>query len=129
MLGVPPGYIDGEVERQSEEIERRSSVYRGGRSPIPLEGRHAVLVDDGVATGGTAVASIRWARAAGAARVTFAAPVAAPPAIARLEAEADDVVVLAAPHAFGSVGQWYERFDQTRDAEVVSLLAGEPQHT
>ena len=75
---------------QEAEIARREKVYRDGRAGGPVAGRTVVVVDDGVATGATAVAALRWARAAGASRVVFAAPVGPPAARARLEAEADD---------------------------------------
>ena len=81
-----------------------------------------MVVDDGVATGATAVAALRWARAAGASRVVFAAPVGPPAARARLEAEADDVVLLQEPFGFLAVGEWYLAFDQVTDEEVVAML-------
>ncbi len=81
-------------------------------------------MDDGVATGGTAVASLRWARAQAAARVVFAVPVGPPESIERLRREADEVVCLMTPPRFFAVGQWYLDFPQTSDEEVVALLDG-----
>jgi putative phosphoribosyl transferase len=122
QLGIPPAYLEVEVARQLEEIARREAAYRGGRAPAPVAGRTAVVVDDGVATGATAVAALRWARAAGAARVVFAAPVGPPAARARLEPECDDVVLLREPPRFFAVGEWYRDFVQVSDDEVVRLL-------
>ncbi|MGH2675575.1 MAG: phosphoribosyltransferase family protein, partial [Actinomycetota bacterium] len=103
-------------------IGRRTEAYRKGRPPVEVVGRVAVVVDDGVATGGTAVAAVRWARAAGASRVILAIPVAPREAVARLSKEADEMVCLATPEPFFAVGQWYGRFAQTSDREVVELL-------
>jgi putative phosphoribosyl transferase len=122
VLGVSQDYVDAEVEAQEREIARRTTLYREGRSPIPIAGRTVVVVDDGVATGGTAVAALRWSRTAGATRVVFAAPVAPPDTVARLATEADEVVVLSAPSSFYAVGQWYLDFPQVGDAEVIDLL-------
>ena len=121
-LGVPPDYIEREAARQEEEIRRREAAYRGDRSPAPVADRTVVIVDDGVATGATAVAALRWARAAGAARVVFAAPVGPPAARARLESEADEVILLREPRGFLAVGEWYREFDQVSDDEVVAML-------
>jgi putative phosphoribosyl transferase len=123
-LNVSEAYLEEEVAAQEEEIRRRTEAYRHGRPPIPVAGRAAVLVDDGVATGSTALAALRWARAAGASRVILAIPVAPREAVARLSKEADEVVALATPEPFFAVGQWYQRFPQTSDEEVVRLLEG-----
>ncbi|WP_149183729.1 phosphoribosyltransferase family protein [Streptomyces sp. TRM49041] len=112
------------VERaERATLEQRLRRYRGERPGVPLAGRTAVLVDDGIATGSTALAACRVARAHGAARVVVAVPVAPPDALALLRQEADDVVCLASPDWFGSVGQWYDDFAQTSDGEVAELLA------
>ena len=122
-LGVTDRYLDREIAEQEAEIERRERAYRGGRPPQPVEGRVAIVVDDGVATGSTAVAALRWARARGAERVVLAVPVAPPQSLERLRAEADEVVVLETPQPFLAVGEWYRDFDQTTDEQVVSALA------
>ena len=122
-LGVSEAYLEREIAAQEAEIERRQHAYREGRPPVEIAGRVAIVVDDGVATGGTAVAALRWARERGAARVILAVPVAPAQTLDRLRAEADDVVVLATPDPFFAVGEWYRDFDQTSDDEVIQALA------
>jgi predicted phosphoribosyltransferase len=115
--------------RERAEVERRALLFRGGRPPVPLTGRTALIVDDGIATGATVRAACAIARARGAARVVVAVPVAAPDALAALRAgpepEADAVVSLAAPDDFMAVGMHYLDFRQTSDEEVIRILAAE----
>jgi putative phosphoribosyl transferase len=122
VLGVREDYLRQEIDAQQEEIRRRSAAYRGNRPPVPLQGKVAVVIDDGVATGGTAAAALRWARAQGAGRVILAVPVAPADAVGRLRQEADEVRVLATPEPFYAVGQWYDSFPQVSDERVVELL-------
>lgn len=122
-LGVSEDYLEREIAIQEAETVRRLHAYRAGRPPIDLAGRTVLVVDDGVATGGTAVAALRWARAQRAGSIVLAVPVAAPQTLERLRHEADEVVALATPEPFLAVGEWYEVFDQTTDEEVVAALA------
>jgi predicted phosphoribosyltransferase len=128
-LGVSEQYLEREIAAEEAETVRRLRAYRGDRPPLDLTGKTAIVVDDGVATGGTAVAALRWARAQGAERVVLAVPVAPPQTMQRLSHEADEVVALATPEPFFAVGEWYRVFDQTSDDEVLAALsraAGEP---
>jgi len=122
-LGVSDAYLDREIAAQEAEIERRQLAYRQGRPPQPVEGRTAIVVDDGVATGSTAVAALRWARRQGAESVVLAVPVAPPQSLDRLGAEVDELVVLETPRPFFAVGEWYRDFEQTSDRQVVDALA------
>jgi len=107
---------------ERDELARRVRRYRGDR-PLPeLAGRDVLLVDDGLATGVTAEAALRALRGRRPGRLVLAAPAGAPPTAARLRSVADEVVCVIEPAGFLAVGQWYERFDQTTDAEVVDLL-------
>ncbi|MFH8520565.1 phosphoribosyltransferase family protein [Streptomyces gelaticus] len=113
-----------EVEvREREVLESRARRYRGGREPIGLEGRTVLVVDDGVATGTTARAACRIARARGAARIVLAVPVAPHDWIARLGEEADELICLRAPRNFFAVGQFCTiDFSQVDDDEIVACL-------
>lgn len=122
--GADPTWVDGRRAEALREIERRRLRYLGGRAPVALAGRTAVLVDDGIATGTTARVAIQAARAAHAASVVLAVPVAAREALQVLAGLADRVVCLAQPVWFHAVGVHYRRFPQVGDDEVVSLLGG-----
>ncbi|WP_328864356.1 alpha/beta family hydrolase [Streptomyces sp. NBC_00304] len=112
------------VERaEGAELLRRARAFRGDRPRIRFEGRVAIIVDDGIATGATALAACEVARAQGAARVVLAVPVAAPDAAERVRGQVDELVCLSTPLRFSAVGEWYRDFGQTADEEVVALLA------
>jgi len=121
-LGLRRAQLHGAIERERAELERRVARYRGGRPPIPVAGRTAILVDDGVATGVTARAALRSLRRRRPRRVVLAAPVVAREAAAELRAEVDDLVYVEAPEDFVAVGLWYRNFGQTTDEEVVRYL-------
>ncbi|GGS63337.1 putative phosphoribosyl transferase [Planobispora rosea] len=122
MAGLRPEEMARVEEHEREVLAQRAERFREGRPGVPLAGRTAVVVDDGIATGSTARAACRVARAHGAARVVLAAPVCAPDVEARLGHDADEIVCLVAPGSLGAIGQWYEDFTQVDDKEVVDLL-------
>jgi predicted phosphoribosyltransferase len=116
-------HVSKEVEHQRAEIARRQQLFRDGR-PLSLPERATViLVDDGVATGSTAIAAIRALRQQGVGRIVFAIPVAPPDTAELLRGMVDDLVVLATPASFWAVGAFYEDFRQVSDDEVVQLLS------
>jgi len=110
-----------ETEQRAEQT-RRSERFRRGHDRIPIAGRIAVIVDDGVATGATARAACQVARAQGASRVMLAVPIGGRDIFARFAGCADEVVCLETPAFFFAVGQGYRNFTQTSDAEVIALL-------
>jgi putative phosphoribosyl transferase len=120
--GVTRPELAAVERRERAELERRAARYRAARPPVPLAGRLALLVDDGVATGATAKAACLVARSAGAARVVAAAPVVAAGAIEELAPVADEVVFLDSPERFGAIGSCYDDFAQLRDEDVLALL-------
>ncbi|MDO8962893.1 MAG: phosphoribosyltransferase family protein [Coriobacteriia bacterium] len=105
------------------ETLRRLAEYRGQRPAPELAERTVIVVDDGIATGLTALAAIRWLRSRGARRVVLASPVVAPGALASLAPEADAIIALSTPGGFRAVGAFYEHFPQLSDADVAELLA------
>ena len=109
-------------ERERAELARRADRYRAAHPRVPLTGKTAIVVDDGIATGSTARAACQVARAHGAARVVLAVPVAPQASIDALAGVADQVVCAEVPEPFLAIGQWYQDFAQTRDEQVVGLL-------
>lgn len=107
--------------REQEEAQRRETRYQQGPA-LDLVGRDVILVDDGLATGATAIAAVRMLRAAGPRAIVLAVPVGSPDAVAALDREADTVVCVLQPTAFSAVGQWYRDFHPTGDTEIMRTL-------
>ncbi|MGE5483649.1 MAG: phosphoribosyltransferase [Ignavibacteriales bacterium] len=121
-LRVERGYIEREARRQTAEIDRRLWVYRGDRPAVGLGSMDVIVVDDGIATGLTMTAALRSVSNQSPSSVVLAVPVAPAEAVERLAPEVDHLVCLATPEPFYAVGQWYARFDQVDDDEVISIL-------
>jgi predicted phosphoribosyltransferase len=120
---LPRGAAAKVQRRESVELRRREGRYRPGRPPVTLTGRIAILVDDGIATGATARVAVAVARGLGATQVVVATPVGAADALARLEAEADEVVCAWSPEVFQSVSRFYRDFTEVSDEQVAALLS------
>lgn len=120
--GLAPRQVEGAVAAalaRADELDRRLHA----RNPaLGVAARTCLLVDDGLATGATMEAAIRWARAQGARRVVVAVPVGAPETVERLRGDADSVVCPEQPASFGAVGLWYREFSPVEDGEVIALL-------
>lgn len=120
--GLSDDFVVQETQRRAAEVADRSRLYRGDRPPLHVTGRTCVVVDDGIATGSTARAALQWLRSAGAREVVLAAPVAPRRSLDELGAIADRVVCPLVPESFLAVGQFYARFGQVSDDEVVAIL-------
>jgi putative phosphoribosyl transferase len=135
-LGIDEAWLERAKARELAEIERRRALYFQGRAPVPLEGRTAIVVDDGIATGATVRVALKALARTGAARLVVATPVAPDDTARFLAGQCDEAVFLATPADFGAVGYYYDDFRQVSDEEVVELLeraaagrSGETQRT
>jgi predicted phosphoribosyltransferase len=127
-LGLSPARIKPIVSRAADEVRRCEKLYRAGRKPLDIAGRCAILVDDGLATGVTARAAIRWALMQSPSHLVLAVPVAPPQTLQELAPDVNELVCLRVPRDFQSVGQFYQDFSQVSDERVIELLrlAGKP---
>jgi predicted phosphoribosyltransferase len=108
-----------EARRKAKSLDQRLHT---DWPVLQLTGKTVVMTDDGLATGATMIAAVRWARAAGAGRVVAAVPVAARESLALVAREADEVVCPYLPRQFFAVGAWYGSFGQLTDDAVLVLL-------
>ena len=123
QLNIPVSYIEQEIENQLKEIERRRRLYIGTRPPHGIEGRVVLLVDDGLATGYTALAAIRAVKQENPGKLVLAVPVAPRDTYELLKKEVDEIVCVEVHELFFAVGQFYEVFTQTTDEEVTEMLS------
>lgn len=121
-LTVPREYVDEEIEKVRKKLQERYRQYMGNSDPVHLKNKTVIIVDDGVATGSTLLATVRLVKNREAAKIIVAVPVGAPEAIRKLQEAADEVICRKTPADFRAVGQYYEVFDQVQDEEVVEML-------
>ncbi|HVN63200.1 MAG TPA: phosphoribosyltransferase, partial [Candidatus Binataceae bacterium] len=122
QLGVSREYLRREVAAQLKEIHRRQRLYRGDRPAPAIANRTVILVDDGIATGGSMRAALRGLKAMHPRKLVLAVPVAPAETIAALRPDADELICIATPEMFYAVGQFYRDFHQVSDREVVEIL-------
>ena len=121
-IGIRPGAVERVERRERRELARQAERFRGDAPPADLEGKTAVIVDDGIATGATARAACLITRRLGAGRVVLAAPVAPREASEAFAEVADELVVAHTPRRFAAIGMFYRDFSPTPDHSVVELL-------
>ena len=121
-LGVSAGQVERVERAERVEMARQAELFRRGRPAADLDGRTAVIVDDGIATGSTALAACPIARRLGAARIVMAAPVAPRDAPGIFADAADEFVAASTPRRFAAIGLFYADFRATPDQEVIELL-------
>jgi putative phosphoribosyl transferase len=121
-VGANERYIEGERQDQILEIQRRKNVYRKAKSKISLTDRTVIVVDDGVATGSTLKAALWSIRKEKPHLLIAALPIGPQNTLEELSKIADEVVCLKVPPVLGAVGQFYLRFDQTTDQQVLDIL-------
>lgn len=119
---IDPDWIEAETTRIRQEILEKRHRLKGDRPDIPLRDRIVIIIDDGIATGQTLLATLPMIRRQHPARIIIAVPVAPAAAVRALRPEVDELVVLHTPHHFAGVGAFYEDFTQVEDAEVAAIL-------
>ena len=120
--GISLEQVEAIAAREEQEALRREHLYRAGRPALVVRNRPVILVDDGLATGSTMLAAVKCIKNLQASAVIAAVPVASRQACVLIRDEADDCICLATPAPFIAVGEWYQDFSQTSDAEVRELL-------
>ena len=119
---VPEEYVNSEVMQLRKQLKEKYKLYRGDHHPLAVKGKNIILVDDGIATGSTLLASIAMLRKSNPSKIIVAVPVAPEDAIVTFQVEADEFVCLASSKYFNSVGEFYEDFQQVEDDDVIHML-------
>lgn len=119
---VSQDYIDQELIRIRKRLKEMQEIFQGDRKPADPAGKTLIVIDDGMATGNTLLATVRVLRKSNPAKIILAVPVASRQAVAKLSREVDEVIALEIPQEFYGVGLFYENFDQVSDEEVMYYL-------
>lgn len=119
---VSSDYITAAIARIRARLQEMYRIYLGDRQPVPIGGKTVIVIDDGIATGNTLLATVKMLRKEHPAKIVVAAPVASKEAFLKLSKEADEVIVLHIPEVFQGVGAFYEDFNQVTDQQVIHYL-------
>lgn len=120
--GVDEDYINTQIKRLASDLKQKTLIYRKGKKPLLVRQQNIILVDDGVATGATVEAAIKWLKRKKAGRIILAVPVIPLDSLEKLKPEVYELIFLDAPANLEAVGQFYREFSQVEDAEVIELL-------
>lgn len=120
--GVPVEYVDEQIRRIRLALEEKRKLYEGGHAPVIVKDRPVIIVDDGIATGNTLLATVQLLRKSGASLIVAATPVMPLSRVSAIKEKVDELIYLAAPEFFPGVGFFYRDFEQLSDEEVVMLL-------
>jgi predicted phosphoribosyltransferase len=116
-------YIESEIKNLRALLQENYAIYMGNRKPIDVKGKNVIVVDDGIATGNTLLASINMLRKNNPKKIIVAVPVVPADVVPVFKQKADEFIFLIAPIDFGGVGRFYENFEQVNDDEVVRMLS------
>ena len=121
-LDVTDDFLKEKIQDLQNQVAERIKLFRRGNIEYDISGKVVIIVDDGIATGATIEAGVRFLRTKSPKKIVLAAPVASHDSIEALEGLVDDMVILNVPEEFRAVGQFYKEFSQVIDGEVVELL-------
>jgi predicted phosphoribosyltransferase len=122
LAGIDEAEFNAICDSELAEIERRRQRYLGGRERINIDGKTAIVIDDGIATGATTCAALRATRMRNPKKLVLAVPVAPTDSLAALRSDADEVICLEDHEFFGAIGSYYRNFNQIADDEVIEML-------
>lgn len=125
-LSIPPAKLEKLAEAKRAELRERLKQWRAGRKPLDVSEKTVIVADDGLATGATMAAALKYLRTQRPKKIVVAVPTASHEAVETIRTLCDELIVLATPEPFISVGQWYRHFDQVSDEEVRSSLLNRP---
>ncbi len=125
-LNVPGEWIQKEVECQTKRLQEQRRLFTPARAAVGTRGRVVIIVDDCIATGSTVLAAVQGVAQGSPKKIVVATPVAPPDTVGSVRREVDKVVVISTPEDFHSVGEFYEKFPQVSDQEVVKILNRHP---
>lgn len=126
MVGLQPDDLGQTVQSEMANIKQQVKVFREGKKISDLINKNIILVDDGLATGATMLAAIKFLKKKGAHKITIAVPVAATSSVKQLKDKVDELVVLESHEDLSSVGQWYKDFSQVTNEQVLKILHNHP---